>query len=65
MIPDPDNCPVTWAVEGLELVANARWVFAQEPDVVQLKVCGKVTGAPEEGLLSATEQVLPPAVVKL
>jgi hypothetical protein len=54
IVPDPDNWPVTWAVEGLELDANARWVFGHEP--TQLKVPGNPTAAPAAGLVKVTVQ---------
>jgi hypothetical protein len=46
----------TATVDGFELVANARLSPEQLPAVDQLNVCGNVTDAPDEGLLSVAVQ---------
>ena len=53
LVPDTLNVET---LDGLELVANARLSPVQLPLVDQLKVCGNVSEAPFDGLLSEAVQ---------
>src|SRR4051794_5815901 len=50
----PDT-PIVAKFVGLALVANAMLNPVQVPEVDQLNVCGKLTDAPADGLLSVAE----------